>query len=182
MCIRPKQHYKKIGKYLRAFEKVLLVTSTRDAFPALPDARTSMDAKKPFAEPSFFPTRDSSIPSTPLFSPIPFLHDDARRSKSRSPPPLVLNSDTSMGEPPILVQSENPGMETRALGLVDELDDPSPGHLSDHPTALTSVTTVTPETGARPLFPSLDERFTRPVSPGDDMELDPDTEDKENKA
>jgi len=33
-------------------------------------------------------------------------------------------------------------LETKALGLVDEMDDPGPGHLSDHPTAISSVTTL----------------------------------------
>ena len=33
---------------------------------------------------------------------------------------------------------------TPVIGLVDELDDPGPGHLSDHPTALTSTTTTVP--------------------------------------
>lgn len=35
-----------------------------------------------------------------------------------------------------------------ALGLVDELDDPSPGHMSEHPTALTSTTTTTADSDA----------------------------------
>jgi serine/threonine-protein phosphatase 4 regulatory subunit 2 len=104
-----------------------------------------------------------------------------------------------MGEPPALSQAENQGLEPRALGLVDELDDPAPGHMSDHPTALTTTTTVGPETGARPLFGSLEERFVKPEgegsqpeagnaqaeqTPGDQfaMELDADNEDKENKA
>jgi serine/threonine-protein phosphatase 4 regulatory subunit 2 len=43
-----------------------------------------------------------------------------------------------------------------ALGLVDELDDPGPGHLSERPTAISSVTTVE-ESG--PL--SLEARFTK---------------------
>ena len=69
------------------------------------------------------------------------------------------------------------------IGLVDELDDPSPGHMSEHPTALTStastttgpVANVTPVvnsrgTGAinapgRPMFGgSLQERFVKAAS------------------
>ena len=77
------------------------------------------------------------------------------------------------------------------IGLVDELDDPSPGHMSDHPTALTSTTSATAETVAnvtpvvnsrgtgaprRPMFGgSLQERFVKAASEtstldGDDPE------------
>jgi serine/threonine-protein phosphatase 4 regulatory subunit 2 len=48
-------------------------------------------------------------------------------------------------------------METRELGLVDELDDPNPGHLSDRPTALTSVTSIGGSSGVI----SLEDRFVR---------------------
>ena len=88
------------------------------------------------------------LPSTPLFSPIPFLH----RPTSAPPSPLVLSSDpTSNGAiPPVDVG-------TPALGLVDEMDDPSPGHLSDRPTALSSTTSVSDEPGPM----SLEARFVR---------------------
>jgi serine/threonine-protein phosphatase 4 regulatory subunit 2 len=48
-------------------------------------------------------------------------------------------------------------MEPRELGLVDELDDPNPGHLSNRPTALTSVTSIGGTSGAI----SLEDRFIR---------------------
>jgi serine/threonine-protein phosphatase 4 regulatory subunit 2 len=119
-----------------------------------------------------------SAPSTPLFSPIPFLHDDARRSKSRSPPPTPLALDAGAPD------------EFRALGLVDELDDPRPGHMSDHPTALTAVTTL-PAHEPKPFLGSLEQRFVKASDvgaslptvdsgvqgDGDAMELD---DDKEN--
>lgn len=49
------------------------------------------------------------------------------------------------------------GSEPKGLGLVDELDDPSPGHLSEHPHALSATTTV----GSKPLLGSLKERFVK---------------------
>ena len=44
--------------------------------------------------------------------------------------------------------------EGKAIGLVDELDDPSPGHLSAHPHALSATTTVSDP-------PPLAERFVK---------------------
>lgn len=142
LCLYPRKQYRSVGKYLRAVEKSVLVTSSWDNFPV------PIEEKRELLAPiglTLSAARDST-PATPLFSPIPFLHDDPRRSKSRSPSPspLALNS--------------TPSLETKALGLVDELDDPGPGHLSDHPTALTAVTTVS-EQGARPLIGSLADRF-----------------------
>jgi len=49
----------------------------------------------------------------------------------------------------------------KALGLVDELDDPSPGHMSDHPTALTSVTSIEGSPQPRPFLGSLEQRFIK---------------------
>jgi serine/threonine-protein phosphatase 4 regulatory subunit 2 len=67
---------------------------------------------------------------------------------------------------------------------VDELDDPSPGHMSDQPTALSFVTS---SPHPRPFLGSLEERFVKAedamdtTSNGqavsDNMDMD---EDKEN--
>lgn len=175
LCVYPKQHYKFTGKYLRAIEKSLLVTSTWDAFPIeLPQNGFSIGT---------FPAVPStqSTPTTPMFSPIPFLHDDARRSKSQSPPPSPLGfaamevggNVESLGEP----------ITQRAIGLVDELDDPSPGHMSDHPTAITSVTTI----GSRPFLETLETRFVRgsrdPPGADEEQKMTIDgADDKENKV
>lgn len=64
---------------------------------------------------------------------------------------------------------------------MDELDDPSPGHLSDHPTALTAVTTM----GSKPFLDSLEARFVRGASQemeGIDQRMGDGTGDKENKG
>ncbi|KAG9318727.1 PPP4R2-domain-containing protein [Chiua virens] len=174
LCIYPKQHYKFIGKYLRAVEKSLLVTSTWDAFPVeLPQNGFSIGT---------FPAAPStqSMSTTPMFSPIPFLHDDARRSKSHSPPPSPL----ALGpmEVGAGVESLDEPMPQRAIGLVDELDDPSPGHMSDHPIPLTSVTTI----GSRPFMETLETRFVK--ASGDQSGADEEkmaideADDKENKV
>jgi len=165
LSLQPRQHYSSVGKYLRAVEKSLLVTSTTDAFPPLSEKDRDSNVRLAISMGT-----PQAAPTTPLFSPIPFLHNDARRSKSRSPPPS-----------PLALGASATGFSGKALGLVDELDDPSPGHMSDHPTALSSVTT----TGSRPFLGSLEQRFVKAegTSSGrsDAMVLD-DTDDKENKC
>jgi hypothetical protein len=100
---------------------------------------------------------------SPLFTPIPFLHRAApgsnHRSLSRSPPPTSprgpLPGDAPGGDATLTgVPAPVSDDSIPALGLVDELDDPRPGHLSDHPTALTSVTQIPEEPAA-----SLNDRF-----------------------
>ena len=100
-------------------------------------------------------------PTTSLFSPIPFLHGDARRSKSRSPPPSPLA--LSGADPSGIVPADN--LEDKAFGMVDEVDDPGPGHMSEHPTALTSVTT-TSTVGSKPFLGSLEQRFVKSKGEG----------------
>jgi serine/threonine-protein phosphatase 4 regulatory subunit 2 len=125
--MRPQEHYKAVGKYLRAVEKTLLVTSTWDSFPNPVSSEVKANGNGPTTTPlSIGPL---SAPTTPIFSPIPFLHSDARaRSKSRSPP---------------LASPNGPNDVEPAFGRVDELDDPRPGHLSDGPTPISSTTTIT---------------------------------------
>lgn len=82
-------------------------------------------------------------------------------------------------------------LEQKAFGMVDEVDDPSPGHMSEHPTALSSVTT-TSTVGSRPFLGSLEQRFAKGEdSEGtadssrqeeDDAMAVDDADDKENKA
>ena len=174
LCLHPQQQYKSVGKYLRAVEKALLVTSSWDAFPPEP----ASDTVKPLATISVH-AAPVTAPATPMFSPIPFLHEDARRSKSRSPPPspFALSGSDPVG----MIPADT--LDQKALGMVDELDDPSPGHMSEHPTALSSVTTTT-TVGSKPFLGSLEQRFTKGENggaEGEAMAVDT-TENKEKKA
>lgn len=102
------------------------MTSTWDSFPNPVTSETKPNGNGPTT--TLLPTGPISVPTTPIFSPIPFLHSDARaRSKSRSPPRTSSNEPNDV-EP--------------AFGRVDELDDPRPGHLSDGPTPISSTTTI----------------------------------------
>jgi len=176
LCINPTQQYKSVGKYLRAVEKSILITSTYTSFPPLPPSG-------PIANITMLPSSIPLIaPATPLFSPIPFLHEDARRSKSRSPPPSPFTLNATGAAEPLL---------GTGLGLVDELDDPKPGHMSDHPTALTATTTLGEGEGrgreSKPFLGSLEQRFTKSssgdrVAVEEDMAIDEAEVDKENKG
>ncbi|KAF8831370.1 hypothetical protein HHX47_DHR1000567 [Lentinula edodes] len=173
LCVEPKKQYKSIGKYLRAVEKSTLVTSTWAEFPPLTEQEKDANLRSKISTGS----QPLSIPNTPLFSPIPFLHNDARRSKSRSPPPspLALSSagPVSGGHPETL------SLEPAPLGLVDELDDPRPGHMSDHPTALSAVTTVDDGKEGTPIVQSLESRFVKAEDEDSTMAVD---ENKENQS
>ena len=134
------------------------MTSTWDAFPQ-GSAESSSSA-------SAFSNAILREATTPLFSPIPFLHDDARRSRSRSPPmsPLQLAAKRQLSPHPsdlilaaAAIEPNSDRSDGPAIGLVDELDDPNPGHMSDHPTALTAVTSA----GPAAIHASLEERFTK---------------------
>lgn len=122
-------------------EKTLLVTSTWDSFPIPTEDE---DPTTPTLNSVSLSGSNPSAPPTPIFSPIPFLHGDAR-AQSRSPPPLSLNEVKQ---------------EPLALGLVDEMDDPRPGHMSDYPTAISSTTSTSPA--------SLENRFVRAGSSGEE--------------
>ncbi|KAJ7063169.1 PPP4R2-domain-containing protein [Mycena amicta] len=124
LCLEPKKHYNSVGKYLRAVEKALLVTSTHNSFPPLSESERDITIRTMVAIGAA-----PSVPTTPIFTPLVFLHVDAR-SKSRSPPPSPL----------VLPNAHPDPSEAKSLGLVDELDNPVPGHLSEHPVALTAVT------------------------------------------
>lgn len=133
-------------------ERTILVTSTKDMYPSAFDGDVEMG-------PSFSDNEFLRLAMTPVFSPIPFLHDDARRS--RSPSPFELTATKCPPRPHD--DLERPVVELsgvrRGLGLVDELDDPKPGHLADHPIALTTATSAGPPT-------TLSERFVKSTSPG----------------
>lgn len=130
--------YKSLGKFLRALDRTLLVTSTSNQYTA--DTFAGQASTSPLQDGNF---SDSALKlaMTPLFSPIPFLHPDldpvtgqpvqnGTNGAAAAPSPMMLNGD----EPP----------PSPRLGLVDELDDPSAdsNHLADHPRAISSTTNV----------------------------------------
>jgi serine/threonine-protein phosphatase 4 regulatory subunit 2 len=132
LALNPREHYRSVGKYLRAVERSLLVTSTWDQYTrdtyALDDSTTN---------PSAIVSNESlRHATTPLFSPIPFHPDnqDTEGEPSSTPPmsPFTLETKRPLPEE----------IGPAALGRVDEMDDPTPGHdhMADHPTAISAVT------------------------------------------
>ncbi|CEL63268.1 hypothetical protein RSOLAG1IB_05311 [Rhizoctonia solani AG-1 IB] len=165
LVVKPRAHYKNVGKYLRALERTLLVTSTHKDYPLDTYALEAQNGTQPaIGAPGSASSRASTpgpldVARSPLFTPIPFLHRPApnsnHRSLSRSPPPtsprVPLPGDASGDANIAGIPAVPPEDSIPALGLVDELDDPRPGHLSDHPVPLSSVTQIPPE--------SLGDRF-----------------------
>lgn len=77
-----------------------------------------------------------------------------------------LNDDLILAAAAVESNNDRPGGPV--IGLVDELDDPSPGHMSDHPTALTAVTSA----GSASIHASLEERFTKSMDVAMDSDMD----------
>ncbi|PVF98913.1 hypothetical protein CPB86DRAFT_335420 [Serendipita vermifera] len=153
LALLPRNHYRTVGKYLRGLERTLLVTSSPNTFNL-----QSMEEEGPSVYSELGMDGVLKIVSTPIFTPIAFLHDDARRrSQSRSPPasPLRLHNSLAMGDAP--------ADEPKGLGLVDELDTPAPGHMASKPNPLTATTSSEPPTPNTSLesLPSLSERFVK---------------------
>ncbi|GJJ12144.1 hypothetical protein Clacol_006385 [Clathrus columnatus] len=144
LCLWPRKHYKTISKYLRAVERTILVTSTKAIYP-------DEEAEGQPALTSYPDSESVKLATTPVFSPIPFLHLDARRS--RSPSPCELEATRHPGKQTSSQESKTASNQPKGLGLVDELDDPNPGHLADHPIALSAVTKI----------PPLSKRFVKAV-------------------
>lgn len=142
LALSPRSHYNFLGKYLRGLERVLLVTSPPETFE-LDDVDDDAAIYKDLGMKGAFNRR----PTTPIFSPIPFLHHDARRSLSPMSPFMLANS---------LSSSDAPADEPVGFGLVDELDTPAKGHMATKPNPLTATTTLL-ESPPK----SLSERFVK---------------------
>ncbi|KAG8920827.1 hypothetical protein FRC00_009479, partial [Tulasnella sp. 408] len=155
--------YKSLGKFLRAFERTLLVTSTADQYTSDTYAATA-------AQSVISPTLSDTalkLAMTPLFSPIPFLHPELdpvtgqpipgvrNGTSATTPSPMLLNGDTEVDVP-----------SSPRLGLVDELDDPAAdsNHLADHPRAISATTNLAVSNPARVVVDM------------DDMEMDEGTD------
>ncbi|KAG8999843.1 hypothetical protein FRB90_011928 [Tulasnella sp. 427] len=115
--------YKSLGKFLRAFERNLLVTSTVRSVHGR-HLHSNRDPSRPLAHTlqQRTQTRRQHIPG-----------GRNRTSAQTNPSPMLLNGDAEVDVPP-----------SPRLGLVDELDDPSAdsNHLADHPRALSATTNL----------------------------------------
>ncbi|KAF6764842.1 PPP4R2-domain-containing protein [Ephemerocybe angulata] len=182
LLLDPKRHYKSVGKYLRAVEKSILVTSSHNSFPSEPS--TSSNPSNGHSNANNMPTNPSSTSTiafatqdTKMFA---FKHKadsrvEGQKYREGTQPPT---SPTPEPETPLLMSAALPlkGGKVKAepvgevgetgavgLGMVDELDDPNPGHMSDGPTPLTIAG------GAKPFLGSLQERFVKSESIEEDQ-------------
>ena len=139
LLFQPEKMYKSLGKYLRALERALLVTSTSDQY--LENTFTDSSPSNPNANVSDNTLR---LATTPLFSPIPFLHPEMDPITGQVAASSVNGAISAPS--PMMLDEDVPTPPSPRLGLVDELDDPSPegNHMSDHPKALSSTTTPSP--------------------------------------
>jgi len=127
--------YKSLGKFFRALDRTLLVTSTSDQY--LADTFAGQSSTSPVPG---FSDGALKLSMTPLFSPIPFLHPELDPVTGQ---PVRNGSSAAAPPSPMMLNDEVPPPSPR-LGLVDELDDPSADNnrMADHPRAISSTTNV----------------------------------------
>jgi len=159
LASRPRTHYKTVGKYLRAIERTLLVTSTWDQYTL-----DTYALDNPLTNPGAVTSSDAlRHATTPLFSPIPFL------TKGEAPPsPLSLDTvRPAIVDEPRDTMPEDLHPPPLKLGLVDEMDDLTEGanHMAEYPKAISSTTTLPDVAPGGALGLSLTERFTRSTTP-----------------
>lgn len=117
LALRPREHYNFVGKYLRAVERTLVVTSGWDEYRVdtyIEDASSLNGA---------FSVSNQALAhaTTPLFSPIPFL---ANRERSQSPTSTVAPSPLSLDGRRTLSGDDN---AEQGFVLSDENIPPSSG-------------------------------------------------------
>ncbi|KAF8303276.1 hypothetical protein DL93DRAFT_2090381 [Clavulina sp. PMI_390] len=133
LALRPREHFNAVGKYLRALERSLTVTSGWNEYRLDTYTATTSNGT---AVPSH--TNPFSYTSTPLFSPIPFLHPELEaterqpRSRSTSPTSTLAGSPLSLdGRRPLPGDDlTDPVSSSSSLSPADENVPPGGGGMS----------------------------------------------------
>ncbi|KAG8942212.1 hypothetical protein FRC03_003505 [Tulasnella sp. 419] len=190
LVVDPTAHYRQLGTWLRAVERSLLVTSTYDQFVLDTYAVSSANESTAIADSTL------KLATTPLFSPIPFLHPELDPITGQpitssgstngvngivesAPSPLALGDRRGVGESalsPMALDDRESAVgdipPSPRLGLVDELDDPSDetNHMADHPQAITATTDLTspPMRSAASTSPTADRMLVDNAAVVDD--------------
>jgi len=119
LALRPREHYNLVGKYLRAIERTLVVTSGWDEY-AVDTYTDAISLNGAFSASN----QALAHATTPLFSPIPFLINRERSQSPTStvaPSPLSLDSRRSLPGDGTTEQSDS----TAGLVVTDENTPPS---------------------------------------------------------
>jgi hypothetical protein len=122
LALRPREHYNLVGKYLRAIERSLVVTSGWDEFPVDTYTEDASSLNGAFS----VSNQALAHATTPLFSPIPFL---VNRERSQSPTSTVAPSPLTLdGRKPLPGDDAAEQSDSSAgSALTDENTPPSSG-------------------------------------------------------
>jgi len=166
LLLHPFREYRMVGKYLRAIERVLSVTSSFDPQIYAPIAPPAAEPGANVTGPST-PSTPFQLASTPLFSPIPFLAGKelpiptVRRSASPPMSPLDIGARRSpnpspRGSPRIATRRGGPRVATSSAAMSAQTRRRANSHSS--PTSPTVPSMI--GTSSRPSIP---EAFPVPI-------------------